>query len=102
MTVPGIATSRRDRLISALMQRLGGGMVADKAAEFAVWSDSGVDWTFVRPPRLTDVAATGRVERHAHISPRGTAIGRADLAAFVVDYVEQASCVGEAPFVASA
>lgn len=102
MDVPGDAKSRRDRIVSALMQRFGGAMVADKAGEYAVWAGSGLDWTLVRPPRLTDAPATGRTEHHAHTSPRATAIGRADLAAFVVDCLEQRSHVGGAPLVAQA
>ncbi len=102
MDAPGDAKSRRDRVVSTLMQRLGGSMVADKAGEYAVWAASGLDWTLVRPPRLTDAAATGRVEHAPHTSPRGTAIGRADLAVFVVDCVVLRFYVGDAPLIAAA
>ena len=102
MDVPGDAKSLRNRLISAVMRRVAGSMVQDKAGEYAVWAASGLDWTLVRPPRLTDAPAGSRVEHAAHTSPRGTAIGRADLAAFVVDCVLQRAHVGEAPLVAAA
>lgn len=98
--VPGDTKSRRDRLVSAAMQRFGGDMVRDKAIEHDVWNSSGLEWTLVRPPRLTDVPATGRIEHHDHSSARATVIGRADLAAFVVDCLEQALHVGQAPLVA--
>ncbi len=100
--VPGDRKSRRDRIVSALIQRLGGAAVADKPREYAVWAQSGLDWTLVRPPRLTDDPATGRVEHHASTSPRATAVGRDDLAAFVLDCVEQSSYVGAAPLVGKA
>ncbi|WP_158579953.1 NAD(P)-dependent oxidoreductase [Geodermatophilus marinus] len=100
--VPGDRKSRRDRLISALVQRLGGAVVADKPAEHAVFAASDLDWTLVRPPRLTDGPATGRVEHHASESCRGTRIGRADLAAFLVDCVEQHLYPRRAPLVAAA
>ena len=102
IAVPGDAKSARDRLISALIRRFGGTAVADKAHEHAVWAASGLDWTLVRPPRLTDAPATGRVEHHAHRSPRATAIGRADLAAFLLDCAEQGLHVGAAPLVGRA
>ncbi|MCX6465360.1 MAG: NAD(P)H-binding protein [Pseudonocardiales bacterium] len=99
IAVPGDAKSARDRLISAIVRRFGGAAVADKAEEHAIWAASGTDWTLVRPPRLSDAEATGRVEHHAHRSPRATAIGRADLAAFLLDCAEQGLHVGAAPLV---
>ncbi|MDT0166425.1 NAD(P)H-binding protein [Actinotalea sp. AC32] len=98
--VPGDRKSRRDRLISALIQRVGGAVVADKPAELAVWVSSGLDWTLVRPPRLVDGPATGRVEHDAHRSPRRTRITRADLARFLVDQVTDSRYLGAAPLVA--
>ncbi len=97
--VPGDTKSRRDRVISALMTRFGGEMVADKAAEHAVWAASGLDWTLVRPPRLVDSPVAGRVEHHAGTSPRATSVARADLASFLVDCVEQRTYVRAAPLV---
>lgn len=98
--VQGDAKRVRDRVVSALVQRLGGEGVRDKALEQQVWSASGLDWTLVRPPRLQDGPATGRVEHAASRSPRASALSRADLAAFVVDCVEQGWYVGAAPLVA--
>ncbi len=97
--VPGDAKSRRDRVVSALMGRFGGAMVADKAAEYEVWASSGLDWTLVRPPRLADGPGVGRVEHDAHSSPRTTVVSRVDLASFLVDCVEQRAYVGAAPLV---
>lgn len=102
ITVAGDDKSARDRLISAVLRRLGGAAVADKAHEHAIWAASGLDWTLVRPPRLIDAPATGRVEHHAHRSPRATAVGRADLAGFLLDCVEQRLHVGRAPLVGRA
>lgn len=102
MDMPGDTKSRRDRVISVLMQRLGGSMVADKAGEYAVWAAGGLELgPWCGRPRLSDAAPTGRVEHDAHASPRGTAIGRADLAAFLVDCVDQGLDVGQAPLVAA-
>jgi putative NADH-flavin reductase len=98
--VPGDAKSLRDRVVSALIQRVGGQAVQDKALEHQVWAASGLDWTLVRPPRLLEGDATGQVEHAASRSPRTTRIRRTDLARFVVDCLEQELYVGAAPLVA--
>jgi putative NADH-flavin reductase len=111
--VPGDRKSTRDVIIGNLIQLVGGAVVKDKPAEYAVWAASGLDWTLVRPPRLLDGPATGAVERSstvgavrqhpwhdAHRSPVRTTITRADLAVFLLDVVEQDHYVRQAPFVA--
>ena len=98
--VPGDRKSARDRLISALVRRFGGEAVRDKAVERELWAASDLDWTLVRPPRLVDGPATGRLEHAAHRSPRRTSLPRADLAAFVADLVERSQYVRQAPLVA--
>lgn len=99
--VPGDRKSPSARVISFLIQRLGGAVVADKPAEHAVWAAGDRDWTLVRPPRLKDVPATGAVEHHASTSCRATWISRADLAAFLVDCLERHLYPRQAPFVAA-
>lgn len=100
--VPGDRKSGRDRAISWLIHRLGGDAARDKEVEREVWSGSGLDWTLVRPPRLTDDAASGAVEHDAHVSPRRTSVARADVATFVADVLDKDLYVGQAPFVARA
>ncbi|GIH79316.1 NAD(P)-dependent oxidoreductase [Planobispora longispora] len=99
---PGDDKSRQAKIISFLIQKLGGAAVADKPAELAVWLASGLDWTLVRPPRLLDGAPTGRIDHHAHRSVAGTTITHADLAAFMIEVVEGGLYAGAAPFVAGA
>jgi putative NADH-flavin reductase len=98
--VPGDQKSRRDRVVSALLQRFGGDTVRDKALERQTWADSGLDWTLVRPPRLVDRPATGRIEHSASSSPRRTSLPRADLATFLADLLERPDYVQQAPLVA--
>ena len=100
--VPGDRKSPRDRVISALIQRLGGKVVADKPTEYRAWAASDLDWTLVRPPRLKDGRATGRVEHDGHRSVRATSIRRADLAGFLADVLEQNLYPRLAPFVGEA
>lgn len=100
--VPGDEKTTSARVISKLIQTLGGAVVKDKPAEYQVYAASGLDWTLVRPPRLRDGPATGRLEHHAHRSTRSTRILRADLATFLVDVVEGHWYSRTAPFVATA
>ncbi|GAA1724812.1 SDR family oxidoreductase [Isoptericola hypogeus] len=100
--VPGDRKAGKDKAISWLIRTLGGDVVKDKPAEHAAWAASGLDWTLVRPPRLVDGPAAGRLEHDAHRSTRSTKIVRADLGAFLVDVVERDLYVRTAPFVATA
>lgn len=102
MDAPGDRKRPRDRVISRLLQMLPGAAVADKAAELAVWQATDLDWTLVRPPRLTNTPATGRLEHDAHRSTRGVRLSRADLAEFLADVLEQDLYVRQVPFVAGA
>ena len=99
--VPGDRKSVRDRVISALVRRLGGEAVRDKAVERELWAASDLDWTLVRPPRLVDGPASGRIEHAASGSPRRTSLSRADLAVFVADLAERPDYVRQAPLVAA-
>jgi putative NADH-flavin reductase len=55
---------------------------------------SGLDWTIVRPPALTEKAATGTyrmaIDRNL---PRGFQVSRADLAAFMLGLLEDPATV---------
>lgn len=99
--VPGDSKSTRDKVISTVIQRLGGDAARDKTLEYEAWADSGLDWTLVRPPRLVDGPATGSVDHHAHASLRSTKVTRADLAAFIADLAENHHYLRKAPFVAA-
>jgi putative NADH-flavin reductase len=100
--VPGDRKAGKDKAISWLIRTLGGDVAKDKPAEYAVWAASGLDWTLVRPPRLADGPASGRLEHDAHRSTRSTMISRADLGAFLIDVLEKDLYVQTAPFVATA
>lgn len=100
--VPGDQKAFVHRVISKVIMALGGELVKDKPAEYLVWAASDIDWTLVRPPRLTDGAPTGRIEHHAHRSCKKPSIRRADLAVFVADVVEQHLYPRQAPLVAGA
>ena len=74
------------RSLAGLYRRQVPALAADAAAQERVIIESGLDWTLVKPGRLTDRAATGRVQagpsvRIGLLSP----ISRRDLARFILD-----------------
>jgi putative NADH-flavin reductase len=63
--------------------------VADASAMERVFEESGLDWTMVRPPELTDKPYTGRYRvREGHLPRFGFKISRADVADFMIRSVE--------------
>lgn len=64
-------------------------VVKDASAMEETISKSGLDWTLVRPPQLTDKPHTGKYRvRDGHLPPFGFNISRADVADFMVRTVE--------------
>src|SRR5258705_13439997 len=60
------------------------GIVADSDAMENVFKKSGLDWTIVRPPQLTDRPYTGNYRvREGHLPRFGFKISRADVADFM-------------------
>ena len=56
-------------------------VVADAAAMEKIFQSSGLDWTLVRPPRLTDGGHSAHYRmRDGHLPPFGFSISRADVA----------------------
>lgn len=56
-------------------------VVADAAAMEKILQSSGLDWTLVRPPRLTDGERSAHYRmREGHLPPFGFSISRADVA----------------------
>jgi putative NADH-flavin reductase len=56
-------------------------VVADAADMETIFRNSELDWTLVRPPRLTSGAHTGRYRvREGHLPRFGFSISRADVA----------------------
>ncbi len=67
-------------------------VVADAAAMEALFQESGLDWTIVRPPELTDKPYTGKYRvREGHLPHFGFKISRADVADFMIKTAENRS-----------
>ncbi len=72
------------------------GTVADASAMEQVFAESGLDWTIVRPPQLTDKPYTGKYRvREGRLPGFGFKISRADVADFMLKAVENRSSIGK-------
>ena len=61
------------------------GVVRDASEMENIISKSGLDWTLVRPPQLTNKPATGKYRaKIGHLPPLGFNISRADVADFMI------------------
>ncbi|MHA1559142.1 MAG: NAD(P)-dependent oxidoreductase [Alphaproteobacteria bacterium] len=87
-----------------LLNTLLGSSQRDKVEMEKVLAKSGLDWTSVRPPGLTQGPATGKYRA----APEGEAlrgfqrISRADVADFMVKEIDSEAWVGRSPTVTSA
>ena len=70
------------------------GVVAGSSAMEDMFASSGLDWTIVRPPQLTDKPYTGNYRvREGHLPRFGFKISRADVADFMIKAVENPSSI---------
>jgi putative NADH-flavin reductase len=68
--------------------------ITDAFAMERVFGESELDWTMVRPPRLTDKPYTGKYRvREGHLPRFGFTISRADVADFMLEVVENRSAI---------
>ena len=75
--------------------------VASQRAQWAALSRSGLDWTMVMPPMLTNGRATGRYRVDGEALPRnGSKISRADVADFMMLQISDAEWVQRGVYVA--
>jgi putative NADH-flavin reductase len=98
----GVRTSRDEpslggRAMNAVMKIVARDVLADASTHTREVTESDLRWTVVRPPRLTEDAATGAYEAgYLALGPRAS-ISRADLAAFLLDCVGEEAYVGDLP-----
>ncbi len=68
--------------------------IADHGAQEELVRASGLGWTIVRPGGLTDKPATGRIAALEEPERFAAIIARADVAAFILDAVEDPGTLG--------
>lgn len=90
-----------DRLIRTLLRLLSGHVLADAEGHLAVLRQSGLDWTVVRGPMLTEDAGVGRYRVGWVGVDASTRISRDDLADFILTQVDDDGFVGQMPFVSA-
>jgi len=92
----GVADSQRDaglleRVFYALLLRAA---YADKDLQEQAVRESGLDYTIVRPTRLTMAAGTGRYTARVSPGPVPSSIARADVARFILEALGTREYVG--------
>jgi putative NADH-flavin reductase len=71
-------------------------VVADASAMEQIIMRSGLNWTLVRPPRLTDGSHTGKYRvREGHLPRFGFTISRADVADCFLRTLEDSNTIGK-------
>lgn len=88
-----------DKMISAALKLMAGHVLADAECHLAVLEESGLDWTVVRGPRLTEKAGKGRYRVGWVGVNASTQISRDDLADFIMTQVGDRHFVHQLPFI---
>jgi putative NADH-flavin reductase len=101
VVVPGDPSSMSMRMLRLITRLFGGTMLKDGEVHARELAASHLDYTLVRPPRLTEGTASGRIQ-HDLTLPLGptSSISRVDLAAFLLEVAVERRYVRAAPMVA--
>jgi putative NADH-flavin reductase len=71
-------------------------VVIDASGMEDTFRKSALDWTILRPPRLTDKPRTGKYRvREGHLPRFGFKISRADVAEFMISAVQNGGTIGK-------
>ncbi len=97
---PTDAKGFSDKAIGVIMRVFVGSMLADRQREVDMLADSEARWTVLRPPRLVDGKATGHWQ-FTFDRPAASWIDRKDLAAAMLEMLDDPAMVGTAPFVSA-
>jgi putative NADH-flavin reductase len=102
VVLPGDLPSIRMSMLKSITRTFGGKMLKDAEIHARELASSNLDYTLVRPPRLTNRAASGRI-RHGSTLKLGpsSSISRADVAAFLLEVALAGRYIRAAPMVAS-
>jgi putative NADH-flavin reductase len=102
VVMPGDVSSMSIRMLRLITRILGGKMLEDGETHARELAASSLDYTLVRPPRLTDGPASGQIQHDLTLKLGPTSsISRADLAAFLLEVAVQGEYIRAAPMVAS-
>lgn len=90
-----------DRIIRGLLKLLSGKVLADAEAHLELLQLSGLEWTVVRGPRLTEEPGTGSYGVGWVGGDSTTKISRDDLAEFLISQIDDRQYVHKMPFVSA-
>lgn len=90
-----------DKLIVAALKLVNKNVLQDMVTTVDMVRASDRDWTIVRVPMLTDDAPTGTLRVGAVGKDIGTRVGRADMAAFILKQLNDASYLRRAPAISN-
>ena len=86
-------------LVRTVMKVVARGLLADSQAHVEAFRASGLDWTAVRAPRLTNGPLTGAARIGYFAMGPGHSVSRADVAALMLRLAASGEYAGEAPTV---
>jgi putative NADH-flavin reductase len=90
-----------DKIIRFLLKTLSGHVLADAKGHLEVLEASGLDWTVVRGPRLTEKPGVGAYRVGWVGVNASTQISRDDLADFILTQINHRTFVNQLPFVSA-
>jgi putative NADH-flavin reductase len=98
---PGDAPGLFNRVMNVLLKATAKNVYEDMLRTVALVRESGLDWTVVRVPMLTDAAATGQVRVGMVGKGMGPRISRADMADFLLKQAASKEFSGKAPAISN-
>jgi putative NADH-flavin reductase len=101
VVIPGDVPSMSMSMLRLITRVFGGEMLKDGETHAREVTASTLDYTLVRPPRLTDAPASGRIQHGLSLKLGPTSsISRADLASFLLEVAVEGKYIRAAPMVA--
>lgn len=98
---PGDEPKPINRFISLMLSLISKDTISDSSEHARLVRASNLDWTIVRVPMLTDAPATGKYKTGMVGINDGMRIARADVAAFMLNTLEDRSHIHAAPVISS-
>lgn len=98
---PGDQPKVPDKIIGALLKIVSKNVLADMTETVALVKNSDRDWTIVRVPMLTDDPATEKIRAGVVGKDIGIRIGRADMAKFILDQLNDSTYLHRAPAISN-
>jgi len=86
------------RIIRGLMKVVAGSVLSDSETAYRAVVGSGLDYTVVRPPMLSDEPGGSNLQA-GYTPPKPIPVGRGDLARFLLEAAEKNEYVNESPLV---